>query len=489
MKTIIKHGTILLFLFASIQPSCFAMSEAVLQQLYMDVVESAVDVFEPIWTDDSERIPNSGFFDFRKYPDWRDDPYATIIVIPGNGMVQFCYAVLLTETDKQAFGEQQISRSTLMEHAIQSMRWCCLTSSYVENPYPYLPNTREDFADGPYWRRRLSWRADEIGWMTLAAGILWDQLDADTQKQLEDVFVGGAPQERLTQSWKPPQGGNHDQIKQDLSSTMGAAYLLRQRRFASKYLDILSGNGIDMVSTIHDFAQTALVDEKPVSEWAEGWNLYPDYSSDHHGWCNLWYGGDLIFEGRSYIEILSHLKNISTPEAFTYPGNGFDGVLQWLKTLCLPEGEPLSPHGNEYDSYYGAGLLAYCYGATIQKDSIAAALEERAAALLQRHSSAVRAYDYHRNSWAKAAVAYLLHKINGPRAEPVSWNEAAETLEGVYHHRWHQNLIHRGDHKIASFAWGSISSARNISSYYGNGLCGFIFPAQMEEGAAPLIYG
>jgi hypothetical protein len=81
-----------------------AMSETELKQLYLDVLETSVDVFEPIWVDESARIPNSGFYDFRKYPDWRDDPYATIITISGNGMVQFCYAVLLMETDKPAFG-------------------------------------------------------------------------------------------------------------------------------------------------------------------------------------------------------------------------------------------------------------------------------------------------------------------------------------------------------------------------------------------------
>ena len=474
-----------LFLTASARSS----TEAQLMQDYLDVVETAVDVYEPIWVDDSQRIPNSGFFDFRKYPDWRDEPYATIIVIPGNGMVQFCYAVLLTETDKQTFGASNIPRETILRHAIQSIRWCCLTSAYVEKPYPYLPNTRDDFADGQYWRRRFSWRADEVGWLTLAAALLWDEFDADTQKQAEAVFIGGAPKERLSQTWKPPQGGNHDQVKQDMSSTMGAAFILKDRPNAKLYYDIVSGNGIDMVSTQNDFASATVVDGTPISQWAAGWNLYPDYSSDHHGWCNLWYGSDLIFEGRTYIELLSAATGVPVPQTFTYPGNGFHGVLQWIKTLCLPQGEPLSPHGNEYDAYYGAGLLGYCYGAVIEKDPLAAALEERAAQLLQHHSAVMREYDYHRNSWAKAGVAYLMHKNCRPRAEPLSWDNAVQQLQGVYHYRWLQNLLHRSSNKIASFSWGSISSKRNVSNAYGNGLCGFVFPTQTGESKTePLIY-
>jgi hypothetical protein len=179
----------------------------------------------------------------------------------------------------------------------------------------------------------------------------------------------------------------------------------------------------------------------------------------------------------------------SQTETFTYPGNGFDGVLQWLKTIALPEGEPFSPHGNEYDAYYGAGLLGYCYGATWKKDPIAAALEEQAARLLKRHSGAVRKYDYHRNSWAKAAVAYLWHKWNGPRVEPQSWEEAMNQLQGVYRYRSLQHLVHRSSNKIASFAWGSISSLRNVSTSYGNGLCGFIFPSSANRDKPdPLIY-
>ncbi|MBN1489165.1 MAG: hypothetical protein JXA69_04540, partial [Phycisphaerae bacterium] len=136
---------------------------------------------------------------------------------------------------------------------------------------------------------------------------------------------------------------------------------------------------------------------------------------------------------------------------------GFDGVLEWIKSTCLPEGEPASVHGMEYDAYYGAGLLGYCYGATIRQDPVAAALEEQAARQLVRHTRAIRLYDYHRNSWAKAAAAWLMHKYAGPRIKPVSFAEAWQALCGTYHYRWQQNLIHRDASKWASFTWGSLS--------------------------------
>ncbi len=466
-----------------------AMTEEELCRLYLDVVEDAVTYFEPLWVDESERIPNSGFYDFRKYGNWRDEPYATIITISGNGMVQFCYSVLLREGDKEVFGVNEVPRETLKERIVQSLRWCCLTSSYVKNPYPYLPNTRSDFADGPYWKRQFSWRADEVGWLTMAAAVMWDELDEETKKLVEAVMIGGAPKERLVQSWYVRQGGNHDQVKQDLSSTMGAAFLFPERDDQDVYLDVIRGNGIDMVSTLQDFTNDTVAAGKPIREWAEGWNLYQDYSSDHHGWCNIWYGGDLQFEGRSYIELLSALQDMKVPETFNYPGNGFDGVLEWLKVLCLPQGEPQSTHGNEYDAFYGAGLLGYCYGAVIKKDPVAAAFEERAAQLLARHSRSIKQYDYHRNSWAKAATALLLHRFRGPRAEPLSFEAACRELDGTYHYRWQQNLIHRSAKHQASFAWGSISAARPHYSTTDLGICGFVFPSGYDEQSIePLIY-
>jgi len=460
-----------------------------LNRLYLDVVEDAVDVFEPLWVDDSQRVPNSGFFDFRKYPNWRDEPYATIIVVPGNGMVAFCYGVLLTETDKQTFTAKQVPRERLLEHAVQSIRWCCLTSTYVENPYDYLPNTRPEFLVGKNWRRVFSYRADEVGWLTMAAAVLWDELDDETRGLVESVMIGGAPKERIVQTWKPNQAGNHDQVKQDLSSTVGAAYLFPKRDDRNLYLDIIRGNAIDMVSTIHDFGNPVKADGKPIREWAQGWNLYPDYSSDHHGWCNLWYGGDMIFEGRMYVEILSAMTGKPVPETFTYPGNGCDGVLEWLKVLSLPSGESASIHGNEYDAYYGLALLAYAYGAVLNDDPVAASLEWQAAQLLKRHSKAIRQYDYHRNSWAKAATVYLLRKYRGAGVKPLSTDEAWRRLEGTRHYRWQRNLIHRSPGRWASFSWGTIASTGLSSLRRGSGLCGFAVPSGSSGfGELPFIY-
>lgn len=468
------------------------MTEKELSALYLGIVEDAVTVFEPLWTDDSKRIPNSGFYDVRKYDDWTPSykGYAGIVTIPANGLVDFCYAILLTETDKAFFTARKIPRAVLLDHAIRSIRWCCLTSVYVKNHYPYIyEDTAPQFLEGRYWRREFGYRADEVGFLTLAAARLWDKLDAETRGLVEETMIGGAPKERFHRTWEPPQGGNQDQVKQDLSSTIGAAFLFPGRPDRKLYENLVALAGLDMVSTLRDFACPTVVDGKPVREWADGWNLYQDYTSDHHGWAQIWYGCDKLFEGWFYVDFLSRRDNRPMPETFTYPGNGFEGILNRMRILCQPEGDPISVHGMEYDSYYGSGLLAYLYGSVMKKDPVAAALEEKAARLLKRNSDAVHIYDYHRNNWAKAALAYLTHKYGGGRAEPLPFDKAWAALSGTFHHPWWQNLVHRAANKLASFSWGTTSSGSNHFGGAGTGVVGYVLPARLDEAAPePLVY-
>ena len=462
----------------------FAAADEALSEHYLAVVEDAVDRFEPLWKDDSDRVPNSGYYDFSRYDTWGPKWYAAEITVPGTGMVVFCYSVLLEETDRETFGRRQVPRAVLLDHAVKAIRWCCLTSAYVDKPYPFpVPEGYARRIKDGSWVRPHGHRTDVMGWLTVGTTRLWDHLDTETRRLVEQMMIGAAPRERLVRRWSFGQGGNHDIVKQDMASTIGAAFMFPKRPGAAAWLDAVRGNAIDLVATEHDRACHTVADGKPVAEWSRGWNLYPDYSSDHHGWAQVWYGGDLLFEGRCYAEFMSRAAGIKVPEVFTYDGNGFDGVLAWHKVLCLPEGEPASVHGMEYDAYYGAGLLAYAYGATVKKDPVAAAMEERAAGLLGRHARAVGVYDYHRNSWAKAAAAYLLHRMRGPPAEPVPFAQVWASLDGAYHYLWQKNLVHRAADRWVAFSWGSTSSRGKVSP------CGFVVPTRgLAPKAEPLVY-
>ena len=85
MRRIAAVAVAVMLLAAAVTP-LRAMSEKDLTRLYLDIVEDSVKAFDPLWTDDSRRIPNSGFFDFRKYPDWTPEykGYAGIVTVPGS---------------------------------------------------------------------------------------------------------------------------------------------------------------------------------------------------------------------------------------------------------------------------------------------------------------------------------------------------------------------------------------------------------------------
>jgi len=464
-----------------------SQAEAQLLSLYLGVLESAVDHFEPLWCE-VEAPPNGGFFDVRRYGAWWPKGYDTVIAVPCNGMVALSYAVLLTRTDRPCFGRRKVPRAVILRHCRQAIRWCCLTSAYVDNPCPYLPDTRADLASGRQWKRPPGYRADLIGYLSVAATLMWQQLDEETREAFVQTAAGTALRERIGRYYTRPNGGNHDQIKHDLSSTVAAAYLLGHHPDHHKFMDVVRAAGIDMVATRHDLANRAVVHQRPVAEWAGGWNLFDDYSSDHHGRASVWYGGDMLFEGWAYVDILSRLAGTQPPETYTYADNGFDGVCRWMMTLALDTGALMHPHGAEYDSYYGAGLLAFAYGGCVRRDPVAAALETQAARLLERHTAAVRRYDYHRGSWAKAAMAYLLHAFHpgGPYAFPLS--EALVRLEGVRHFHDQRCVVHRTPDRWCSFSWGSRTcqdGQGRPAFHYLPGPCGLIAPSGVGK---PLVY-
>lgn len=464
--------------------------ETDVMQVYLRILESAVDFFEPLWRDADNGAPNAGFFDFRDYGNWAYDAYATIITIPGNGMVALAYAVLLTHTQAEAFGMGALPREAILSRAVQAIRWCCLTSAYTRTPFPYLPGTPWDFAQGEQWIRRIGRRADATGYLTLAALLLWDHLDADTKRLVREVAIGAAVRDLPPYAWDPVQGGNHDQVKKDLTATLAAAYMFPEHPDHSAFMATVEQAGVDLVSRPSDAQRADDVGGKPLSAYYRGWNLYDDFSSDHHGHAQLWYGVHDVFEPRLMVELFARFTGRTVPETYTYPGNNFDGVLGWAKKLFLDSGDLAHPHGAEYDSYYGGTpALAFAYGSTLLEDPQAAALEFLCAGLMDRHTQAVRQYDYHRSSWGVAALAYLAHAHLREAAPPVApLSEALASLNGVAYYARQHALIHRTDEKWVSFSWGT--SCRNRG-----GFAGFVVPQRLSPEVAvdggwsePLVY-
>lgn len=488
MKRYATLGRLVLsaIVFAASLGSVRAMTEKELMDSYMATVEEAVDIFEPLWVEGD--VPGAGHFDFQGYQNWTNQAYVALITTPGNGEAIFCYATLLNETDKQTFGKLNVPRATIRDHALKAIRWIVMTSGHVPGHVKFpIPGLSEVYIKDGGYARKIDQPHDSLGWFTVGSAMLWDEIDQDTKDKMEYMFKGNAQQARQPGGWRINQAGFQDRAKKNMSITMGAAWLLKDPKEMEKYREIVAGNLVSLVGTKHDFAADDVAAGKPINKWAMDWNLYQDYSSDHHRWAQVWYGSDALFEGRTFVQLMSRIMGTPAPETATWPGNGFRGVLGWDKSIVTPEGEPASVHGMEYDSYYGSGLLAFAFGATVERDPVAAALEEQAAIMHRRQAHAVRQYDYHRNAWAKAAAAYLWHKFEGPRAEPLPLAEAMAAMRGTWHYKWQNDVVQRTDDKFVSFSWGAMLYREDEEEFHYPR--GWVIPARgWQSGVEPLVY-
>lgn len=456
-----------------------------LQSKYLAILETGVDFFEPIFTESLTEAPNAGFYDIRRYDNWthpRNEPYHTLCIIPANGQVVLTYAVLLKYSDKATFGRGHYPRRVLFDHLQKAIRWICLTSAYVDHPYPFLPEVRSDLANGRQWHRRWGLRQDLLGYLSLGVTLMWDDLDGETRSLFRKVATGTALRGRVVRTSDPDGNGNHDQVKQDLSSTIAAAYLFNDHPDHGKFREAVEGAGLDMVSTLKDFGSTTQLTGGTVRDLARSVNMNSDYSSLHHNMPSVWYGVDLIFEGRSYVEIMAALTGNQVPDTYTYEGNGFDGIYEYARILSTDDGVLNHLRAPEYDSSYGAGLLAFCYGGIHLGDSGALALERGAADVLARHTRAVGQFDYHRGSWSKAAMAFLWRRaVRRECAQPGYGAIRAinPTGSGTYYLEGLKALVHRSPEAWAGFVWGTNREAG------GGGPGGYVMPA---KAGGPLIY-
>lgn len=480
------RGALRLFVFllwVNVSVAAILPQDDSLKAAYLEVLESGVDFFEPIFTESLTDAPEAGFYDIRQYGNWthpRNETYHTLCIIPANGQVVLTYAVLLKYSKKTSFGESNISREVLFEHLRKAIRWICLTSAYVEQPYDFLPEVRPDLAKGRQWHRKWGLRQDLIGYLSLGVALLWDDLDLETRMLFKQVATGTAVRGRVPRTATVDGNGNHDQVKQDLSSTVAAAYLFEDHPEYEQFWQFVEGAGLDMVSTKKDFTSNIELQAGRLKDLALSTNLHSDFSSFHHNHPSIWYGIDLIFEGRSYVELMSAVTGHSVPETYNYAGNGFDGVYNFAVLLSTNNGVISHLRTPEYDSSYGAGLLAFCYGNIFKQDPGAIELEAAALNLLTRHTSAVGEYDYHRGSWAKAAMAYLWHHFSVKRSAGGEGEGGSDfNTRGTFFLEELNALIHRSSNALNSFVWGSKSKAG------GGGPGAQVIPV---ESSGPFVY-
>jgi len=414
---------------------------------YLKIVELSADRFEPIFVEQPKS--KTAYFDFTRYDTWSNEDYAATVTIPGNGMLLLCYATLLEFYSPDQFPIGNLSRDELLRRSDLIFRWLCLShDSYRE--IPFLPNINSTIKNGQYWTKRPLFRADLIGYASIAFLLLGDKLPPETQEKFLKLCESCTHQSIEIPTFDVKTGGNHDMAKHELSSAF--IHLLfgeRPNHNADERLSELLILMTDAATNPHDKTQWA---RDGLIESQGGSNLYPDHTSDHHGHDSVWYGVDMLFEGVAYIALSESLLGRNSLINDRIRTNVSE-VYENMEQLVLPNGALGHIHGSEYDSYYGAAALPCAFHSSYIKSQPPSALEASASSLLLTHFTHNHEYDYHKAIPAKACLALLIR--DRFQNKSIKKNISSSRTASVYVRPFQNTLLVKGIKHWSSFSWGS----------------------------------
>ena len=445
---------------------------------YLKIIELSAERFEPLFVEQPES--QTAYFDFTRYDTWKDEDYAATVTIPGNGMLLLCYATLLEFYSPDQFPIGELSRDELLRRANLIFRWLCLSHD-SHREVPFLPKINSSIKNGQYWTKPPLFRADLIGYASIAFLVLGDKLPPETQEKFLEVCGSCTHQSIEIPTFNLTTGGNHDMAKHELSSAFvhllmveGAGPSANER--LSELLALMTG-----AATNPDGKKRW--DRDQLVESQGGSNLYPDHTSDHHGHDSVWYGVDMFFEGLAYIALSESLLGKHSLINDEIRSNA-DAVFRNMQQLVLPNGALGHIHGSEYDAYYGAAALPCAFHNSYLKAQPPSGLEAAASSLLLTHFTHNREYDYHKAIPAKACLALLLR--DRFENKPINKNVSSTRAASVYIRPFQNALLVKGLNSWSSFSWGSQTHWRlgnGIGIHFSNTL-----PASLEPGHLQLYF-
>ncbi|MBY8880093.1 discoidin domain-containing protein [Actinacidiphila acidipaludis] len=295
---------------------------------------------------------------------------------------------------------------------------------------------------GTEWGKTLFFDTTFQLYFVLAARLLWDQLDAATQADVDTIVREqaayttslGSGNDPLSGSWTPDGlRGNHvgDTKLEEMgvyaqSLAPALAWAADDQRYSAwdSWYGTWSRNETGLPAA--DLANPAVVDGVPVSD-NTAQNLYDTFIVENHGsfgphyQCELW-----RTSGRNTIHFLTAGRPL--PEVLSAQPNA-DRL--WASTLAVmsDSGEPLMPMVNDREHLYGRDVIPVAFLAQVLGDRAAA----RAEAALAERLPAYQAYapadritkfsgepKYEPEARAEVAISYLLHEWRAAQRESVT---------------------------------------------------------------------
>ncbi|MEN0022743.1 MAG: discoidin domain-containing protein [Microbacterium sp.] len=335
-------------------------------------------------------------------------------------------AVILTHGDYDA-SVTGIAKDDLRQRTVDTIRYYAAKNRFVD------PNGT--------WGKRLFWDSTFQSYFLDAGRVLWDQLDAQTQRNLETIAVGQSSytadldygNDPLSGSWTAdwPTGKFEGDTAQEEAGVYtqalapGLAWAPDHADAArwSEQLGDWARNAAGQPTA--DLNNPAVVAGKPVSTNTLH-TIWDTYLVENHGSFGPHYQSDIWRSGgRNAIQFV--LNDRPVPEYLMHQPNSAE-LWTAIKMVMSNQGEPFMPMVNDREYLYGRDVIPMAFLGQVLRDPDAVRAEANMAASLE----AYQAYapvdrlakfsgepKYEPEARAEIAISYLLHVA------------AAESDEGV----------------------------------------------------------
>jgi hypothetical protein len=306
-------------------------------------------------------------------------------------------------------------------------------------------------AGGDEWGQKLFWDSTFELYFVLAARLLWDELDAATQANVQKITIGqaayadglGFADDPLSGDWSPNgmDGGWKGDTKLEEMGVYaqaiapGLAWTKGDTETRERFLFwATNASGLPVADRVND----AVLDGQKVSKRMVAHNIYDTFVVENHDSANPHYQAELWrTAGRAAIHFLAAGKPL--PQVLTSQPNG-EQLWRTLRLLASDAGEPVMPMVSDRYHLYGRDVLPLAFLAQVQGDADAARAEADLAARLMPYLRYQPEYrltkfsgedKYEPEARAELAISYLFHRHRGTPVQPSStfFRDASGTRE------------------------------------------------------------
>ncbi len=392
------------------------------------------------------------------YHDWPNEPRCGYLGWGGHGEKEILanigmshlYAMLISfgQYDAVVTG---VSRDEALRRIEGVIRYCCHT--HFSGSHACV--------DGDTWGG--GWH--DSSWSTVLAHtvwLVWPKLDEATQEMAARVIAAEA--NRFIDLTPPSGKINNTRAEENAWNTRAtaiASVMFPEHPHAEQWRIASRRWMMNCLSVAADQEDPAIVDGRPVCEWASTENVHPDFTIENHGIVYpvyMWSSMVNLCQSAGY-----HIYARRDPPQAAF--HHLRDVYDVYKRLQTWEGLPAYINGSDkFLHLQVVDIFLHSFFAQVLGDREAAHLEAVELEILERMQARFsdgRLYPVEEvGPWSRVnnlsfilGGSYLLHYVLQNDVEPIEVDRFERRISGVSYFPHGKFLLHRTPNKLVSFAW------------------------------------